>query len=184
MLNHPIPATFHGAPVRVYGTTPDGRVLIAHADGKTETTIWESLRVEPEDESDPAQDSEADGWTPTQTTRGYVLPENMGWTLAPRAPQKPAPPEPWGEWVKFNDPNRGETWTRRRNFGTESQYVRYERDGWIWRWGALREGGGFASMDAARLACEAYTARVEGSPAPMPADGAPVPPTFDDAGEE
>ena len=144
MLNPPIPATFHGAPVRVYGTTPDGRVLIAHDDGKTETTIWESLRVEP-------------------VVPGTIL------TFAGAAQP---PPEPWGEWVKFIDQMWGATWIRRRCFGMEKQYVRHERDGWIWRWGALRDGDGFASMDDARTACEAYTARVEGAPAPMPADDA------------
>lgn len=46
LLDAPIPATFSGKPVRVFGITPDGRILIAHADGHTETTNWESLRLQ------------------------------------------------------------------------------------------------------------------------------------------
>jgi len=76
------------------------------------------------------------------------------------------PPEPWGEWVKYIDQTWGETWIRRRNFGTEKQCIRFERDGWIWRWGLLPDGNGFASIEDARAACEAYTLSVEGAPAP------------------
>lgn len=165
MLTHPIPATLHGAPVRVYGTTPDGRVLIAHADGRTETTIWESLRVEPVGDH---------GRTPSAilTFSGAALPRSG----------------PWGPWLKHVDPFWGTVLMRYRRFGAEYQVARREWDGCVWMWSFgssnVPSERGIVDLDAARLACEAYTARVEGSPAPMPADGAPVPPTFDDAGEE
>lgn len=165
MLNPPIPATIKGTcvPVRVYGTTPDGRVLIAHADGKTETTIWESLRVEP-------------------VAPGTIL------TSSDALKPPSGPWGPWGPWIEFADPFWGTALKRYRIFGTGHQMVRRGWDGCVWMWfyGSTNVPSerGFVDLDAARLACEAYTARVEGSPAPMPADGAPVPPTFDDAGEE
>jgi hypothetical protein len=57
LLSTPILAMLDGSWVFVYGTAPDGRILIARPDGHTDVTTWTRLVVPAE--SPPAADDEA-----------------------------------------------------------------------------------------------------------------------------
>lgn len=165
LINPPIPATLRGAPVRVYGVTPDGRILIALVDGTPQTTIWESLIIDPEPIGARPTLAPAEGLAVYNAVFG-----------ANKATAATKPPEPWGEWTMHRDRTWGETWTRRRNHGTDQQYVRREQAGWCWRWvTGVSSGDGFQSADEARAACEGFTVQTE---------GVPVAPTEDEAAPE
>lgn len=147
-------------PVTVFAThpTPKGVVAVGFFDdnGDPFERPWTALREEPIRSYDDI------GWTKTN-------PEHPGTIAVFTGAPKP-PPEPWGEWVKFVDPVWGTVMKRYRRFGTESQFALRESDGCVWKWfghsGSVWTGRGFADLDAARAACEAYTLSVEGAPAP------------------
>ena len=143
LLSTPILATLDGRPVRVYGIGPDGRILIAHADGRTDVTNWTRLVV-------PAIESRVEP--------------------APVVAPAP-PPAPWGEWTSVGSSfvryrNHG---TEAQAVRPDPLYAGL----WSWAWyfdGRGHGGDGFDSADDALAACEAYTASREGATPTTPGE--------------
>jgi hypothetical protein len=136
MINPPIKAIHCRTKraVRVYGTTPDGMVLIAYNDtGKADVALWSDL----------------------------VIPvEAM--IVAPIAPPVSAPAVTWGEWVPSEE-DHTERYGMADDGTRHKQTLYPTRDGhWGWNWwqdGAIcREQDGFSEAWWARRDCEAYTA--------------------------
>lgn len=134
MINPPIKATHRGRPVRVYGTTPDGMVLIAYDDNhKADVALWCDLEIPPEAE-----------------------------IAAVAVQPAPVPPALWAEWVEVNEhviqrPGIAEDGAKHR------QTVLLSGDGsWAWRWylgnAIFRELGGYPNLQRAQQGCDAYTA--------------------------
>jgi hypothetical protein len=150
MINPPIKAIHCRTKraVRVYGTTPDGMVLIAYNDtGKADVALWCDLEIPPEPEivAVAAPSLHAD--------------MTLQWN---GIPQLPRPSVTWGEWVPSEEDH-----TERYGMaddGTRHKQTLYPtRDGhWGWNWwrdGAIcREQDGFSEAWWARRDCEDHTA--------------------------